>query len=310
MSSNKSWLTAAAVASALFAISAPAHAQATRTWVSGVGNDADPCSRTAPCKTFAGAISKTATNGFINCLDPGGYGAVTITRSMTIDCHETLGSILAGQEGTNGIIINVTGAADPKDTLRTVRLRNIDVAGINLGSTGITILAAASVIMEDMSITGMTKNGISDTRSEGKTSLVVKNSIIANNAGSGVSALAQDNNVVLDNVHSVKNAYGAAFGKTNNGSINRSVFSNNTAAGLETDPGAGMMMNNSIVSYNTTGIASSGGSVGFGNSDVMFNGTAVAGSTLSFGNNRLFGNTLAGAAPSPAGGPSTDLGQQ
>jgi Right handed beta helix region len=310
MSSNKSWLTAAAVASALFAISAPAHAQATRTWVSGVGSDADPCSRTAPCKTFAGAISKTATNGFINCLDPAGYGAVTITRSMTIDCHETLGSILAGQEGTTGIIINVTGAADPKDTLRTVRLRNIDVAGINLGSNGITILAAASVIMEDMSITGMTKNGISDTRTEGKTSLVVKNSIIANNAGSGVSALAQDNNVVLDNVHSVKNAYGAAFGKTNNGAINRSVFSNNAVAGVESDPGGSMMMNNSVVSYNTTGIASSGGAVGFANSDVMFNGTGVAGSTLSFGNNRMFANTVAGVAPSPAGGPSTDLGQQ
>jgi hypothetical protein len=72
----------------LFA-AAPAQAQATRTWVSGVGDDANPCSRTAPCKTFAGAISKTALNGEINCLDPGGFGAITITKSITIDCHET-----------------------------------------------------------------------------------------------------------------------------------------------------------------------------------------------------------------------------
>ena len=64
---------------------APASAQATRTWVSGVGDDVNPCSRTAPCKTFAGAISKTATNGEINCLDPAGYGAVTITKSITIE---------------------------------------------------------------------------------------------------------------------------------------------------------------------------------------------------------------------------------
>ena len=82
---------------------APAQAQASRTWVSGVGDDANPCSRTAPCKTFAGAISKTALNGEINCLDPGGFGAVTITKSITIDCHEIFASIL--NAGTNGINI-------------------------------------------------------------------------------------------------------------------------------------------------------------------------------------------------------------
>ena len=71
--------------------SLPAHAQATRTWVSGVGDDANPCSRTAPCKTFAGAISKTAAGGEINCLDPGGFGAVTITKSITIDVEGSIG---------------------------------------------------------------------------------------------------------------------------------------------------------------------------------------------------------------------------
>src|SRR3984893_5415575 len=77
--------------------SAPAHAQASRTWVSGVGDDANPCSRTAPCKTFAGAISKTAAGGEINCLDPGGFGAVTVTKSMTISC----------EMGTAGVLVNV-----------------------------------------------------------------------------------------------------------------------------------------------------------------------------------------------------------
>src|SRR6201990_3749999 len=83
-----------------------ANAQATRTWVSGVGDDANPCSRTAPCKTFAGAISKTAAGGEINCLDPGGFGTVTITKSITLDCTSTLGSILG--TATNGV--NVNGA--------------------------------------------------------------------------------------------------------------------------------------------------------------------------------------------------------
>src|SRR5262249_58817582 len=81
-----------------------AHAQATRTWISGVGDDVNPCSRTAPCKTFAGAISKTAAGGEINCLDPGGFGSVTITKSITLDCSGTFRSILSS--GTNGINLN------------------------------------------------------------------------------------------------------------------------------------------------------------------------------------------------------------
>src|SRR6201994_506876 len=84
--------------------SAPAHAQATRTWVSGVGDDANPCPRTAPCKTFAGAISKTAASGEINVLDPGGFGAVTITKSITISSEGFEAGVLVS--GTNGIIIN------------------------------------------------------------------------------------------------------------------------------------------------------------------------------------------------------------
>src|ERR1700742_1182796 len=86
-----------------------AHAQATRTWVSGVGDDANPCSRTAPCKTFAGAISKTAASGEINVLDPGGFGGVTITKSITIRADHVEAGVLVS--GTNGIIINA-GAND------------------------------------------------------------------------------------------------------------------------------------------------------------------------------------------------------
>src|ERR1700712_2824888 len=84
--------------------SAPASAQATRTWVSGVGDDVNPCSRTAPCKTFAGAISKTAPAGEINCLDSAGFGAVTITKSISILCNGVVGGILSA--GTTGVIIN------------------------------------------------------------------------------------------------------------------------------------------------------------------------------------------------------------
>src|SRR5262249_21228507 len=126
-----------------------AHAQATRTWVSGVGDDANPCSRTAPCKTYAGAISKTAKDGEISTLDPGGFGAVTITKSITINgtVGQGYGSILAS--GTNAIIINITDSADLR---KTVRLNWLDLNGAPsaaAGLTGIRVLAASVVHVEN-----------------------------------------------------------------------------------------------------------------------------------------------------------------
>ena len=91
------------------ALSSVAHAQATRTWVSGVGDDANPCSRTAPCKTFAGAISKTSTGGEIDVLDPGGFGALTITKSISIEAEGVIAGVLVS--GTNGIVVTTPAAA-------------------------------------------------------------------------------------------------------------------------------------------------------------------------------------------------------
>src|SRR6266700_6709309 len=124
---------------ALFLPTAPAQAQATRTWVSGVGDDANPCSRTAPCKTFAGAISKTAPGGEIDCLDPGGFGAVTITKAITIDCHEVFSSIL--NAGTNGINVAFDSFSDVR---KTVNIRNINLQGFDSGIIGIRIFGAGA----------------------------------------------------------------------------------------------------------------------------------------------------------------------
>src|SRR5579871_5640358 len=112
---------------AMLLIAAPANAQATRTWVSGVGDDANPCSRTAPCKTFAGAISKTQAAGEINVLDPGGFGAVTITKSITIRSDHIEAGVLVS--GTNGIVV-AAGATD------SVVLEGLDIDGIGLGLNG------------------------------------------------------------------------------------------------------------------------------------------------------------------------------
>jgi hypothetical protein len=131
---------------ASFPASSPAHAQATRTWVSGVGDDVNPCSRTAPCKTFAGAISKTAAGGIINCIDSGGFGALTITKAITVDCASVMAGVLA--VGTNGININAP-AAD------RVTLRGLSIEGGNgQGLVGINFINGGTVHVESCRIFG------------------------------------------------------------------------------------------------------------------------------------------------------------
>ncbi|MEA2941562.1 MAG: hypothetical protein QOD09_2091 [Bradyrhizobium sp.] len=298
---------------ALFALSAPAHAQATRTWVSGVGNDANPCSLTAPCKTFAGAISKTFINGEIDCLDPGGFGNVTITKSITIDCTGTFGSILAS--GVNGVVINI--AVNANDPFRTVRLRGLSIngtgpsgtIGTRTGLKGISITQAAVVELEDLVISDFSQQGVADARTNAGGKLLIRNSVIRNNSAAGIAAAgAATNNVSIENVHSINNAFGVAAATGNNVSITRSVFSGNTTAGVEGDASSQVGLDNSLVSANGIGLQSAG-TMSFSNSSISFNTTGISGATTSFGNNRIFGNGGPGTAPS-VGAASTDHGQQ
>ncbi|MBL6852439.1 MAG: right-handed parallel beta-helix repeat-containing protein [Alphaproteobacteria bacterium] len=140
----------------MMAWGAPAQAQASRTWVSGVGDDANPCSRTAPCKTFAGAISKTATGGEIDCLDPGGFGALTITKSITLDCGGgvggQVGSVLVS--GTNGFVINDGGAGTAVVKIRNMTLNGLSSSPSTPGLSGIKFLSGAALIVEHVGIFG------------------------------------------------------------------------------------------------------------------------------------------------------------
>ena len=133
-------LSALAVFAVCLFFDSLAHAQATRTWVSGVGDDANPCSRTAPCKTFAGAISRTAAGGEINCLDPGGFGTVAITKAITIDCLHTVGGVLAA--ATNGINVHAAGSD-------RIVLRGLDINGAGSGVNGIIFTSGGSLHVED-----------------------------------------------------------------------------------------------------------------------------------------------------------------
>lgn len=195
------------VAFAAVCLAAPSlsHAQATRTWVSGVGDDVNPCSRTAPCKTFAGAISKTATGGEINVLDPGGFGAVTITKSITIDGSASAGSILSA--ATNAIVINITAAEDVK---KTVRIRGLSLNGVGTGLDGIKVVAANKVLIEDTAIDGF-NNGIV-VAAPANAQVFVKDSTISNNSGNGI--LVGAGKLAMSGVALVFNGTGAVANGT------------------------------------------------------------------------------------------------
>src|SRR5881227_888725 len=228
---NKFRLTINALAVALFtlAFASAAQAQATRTWVSGVGDDANPCSRTAPCKTFAGAISKTADGGEIDCVDPGGFGTVTITKSITIDGGGTFASILAA--GTNGVNLNdsASGAAGTK----VARLRNISINGAGTGVVGINWTSGKALYVENCEIFGFkasTAQGIRVNLVLDGGQLFVRDSIIADCASDGINVTTSVGQVKinLDGVHVSRCAVGVHVVNNTSGYMNNCRASANT----------------------------------------------------------------------------------
>ena len=201
----------------------PASAQATRTWVSGVGNDANPCSRTAPCKTFAGAISKTAPSGEINVLDPGGFGAVTITKSLTIRSDHIEAGVLVS--GTNGIIIN----AGPNDR---IVLEGLDIEGLGTGLNGVSVIAGKEVYIIRCSIRHFTQNGVNMASSTSGGHAFINDSLIAFNAG-GVNVAGTANIGSITNTSILSNTSFAvqANGANNIVGVQSSVL-NNSPTGI------------------------------------------------------------------------------
>jgi hypothetical protein len=312
------------------ALSTAAQAQATRTWVSGLGTDANPCSLTAPCKTFAGAMSKTAVHGEISVLDPGGYGAVTVTKSVTIEGSQGagFGSMLFSQ--STGVLINFDSFAAVGETQKSVRLRNLNLNGsggadpLKFGLRGIRILGAASsgseVFVEDCVIDGATQSpgrGIVDERSGGGR-LVVTNTTVRNMSGTGIVVIpvsgATRIDATLDNVRVHNCAFGVVASSGVRMLVSNSLISNNTNHGLGVEGPNGaaeMHVTNSRIASNATGIRQDpGGTVRVANSDVVFNtANGTVGTVNSYGNNRFAGN--AGSSAVVAIGADThDKGQQ
>jgi len=247
-------LLASVCAMGLSLLSVPAHAQATRTWVSGVGDDANPCSRTAPCKTFAGAISKTAPAGEINVLDPGGFGAVTITKAITISSEGFEAGVLVS--GTNGIVVS----AGPTDQ---VVLKGLDIEGLGTGLDGVKVLSAGAVYVIKCTVHHFTGNGVNMNSSVASSRLFVKDSFITENA-TGVAV--QGNGV------------------GNIGAIADTVADGNTTNALLVS-GAGNVagVTRTILTGSTNGINLAGGAtaISFGPSNIV-NGAGAFSSITNF----------------------------
>ena len=278
-------------------------AQATRTWVSGVGDDANPCSRTAPCKTFAGAISKTAAGGEIDVLDPGGFGAVTITKSIKIDGGGGAGGVLASN--TNGIVISA-GASD------IIVLRNLSIngAGTTAGqdTRGIKFLSGKTLIVDHCEVLNFAKRNISIESSTAGAQAFITNTRIDDSQTNGVIVSPPSgiqNQAVFDHVQIVSNAfYGLGATPGSSVQINDSVISNN---GGGATPGGGILTSGGTISLQSTLISGNpigievqgGGAIRISNVTVVSNGTGTdiqSGTVTSYGNNQLAGN-VAGNSP-------------
>lgn len=256
-----------------------ASAQATRTWVSGVGDDVNPCSRTAPCKTWAGAISKTVTGGEMSALDPGGYGAVTITKSITIDGSGTHASTLS--TGTNAFNVNIP-AGNPVDAARRVVLRDLSVngTGTTLGFNGVNIIDGASVQLDGVDLSNFSQHGIDfSPTGTADMSLALDDVDITDAGGNAVnvvSAVAGQKLKVLIRNSRLERALGT-FGPAGA-----------TGAGVNAGLGAQVFMNGTTVFDNLIGLR-----------------TADGGTIEAACGNQVAGNTTNGAPTTDTCGSTT-----
>ncbi len=300
-------LRALALFTFIIAVSSAAQAQATRTWVSGVGDDVNPCSRTAPCKTFAGAISKTAAGGEIDALDPGGFGAVTITKNITLDGGTGSGwaSILAS--ATNGVNVNDSATATPMTIVVTLRNLSINGAGTTLGLNGVNWTSGKRVNVEHCQIFNFSNTSINVALTAANTGafLTVSGSSLYNtnrglslsntSAGQFVSAVVS--NTTIANMA----ADGVRVQTAGHVSLDHCNISHNVN-GINMSTGAGTSANiiNTVVSNNTgTGLINNAATSRIGGSTFIENTTPISmtvnNAVKTFGTNNIEGTITGGS---------------
>jgi hypothetical protein len=309
---NKFRFTLTAMAIMAFTLMAfsSAQAQATRTWVSGVGDDVNPCSRTAPCKTYAGAISKTAKDGEISTLDPGGFGTVTITKSITINgggAGQGYGSILSAL-APQGVLVNIT---DVNDVRKTVRLNWLDINGASTGTHGVKFLAGNALYIENTNIDGVTTDGVNDVNPAAVSHLIMRNVVIRNAATNGVNINVPGTAAAVmafQNVMITRSGNNLNVANGGRGQISNSFFgSSSSQSGISANQSGSatdIAVDSSTIVGNANGITVQGTAhVRIARCVITGNGNALglAGGTVDTGgNNTIMGN---GTNQAPNGTP-------
>jgi hypothetical protein len=227
-----------------------------QTWVSAtLGSDSNPCTRSSPCLTFAAAIAQTTAGGEIDCLDPGDFGAVTITISLTIKCDpQSNGGVLVA--GTPGITV-----AAPAGNV--VYLQGLDFEGVGSGTNGVQVSSGGLVFIINCSIRDFTGNGVNVTSTTAGQRVAIRDSVIINNAG-GVNV--QGNGV--GNVADIENT----------------LIDGNSGFALQAATGNTIALVNSIVTGSPNAISNLGTAsiVSFGPSNVITGGASTPTSSRNF----------------------------
>jgi hypothetical protein len=290
-----------------FMASAPASAQATRTWVSGVGDDVNPCSRTAPCKTFAGAISKTAAGGEINCIDPGGFGAVTIIKSMTISCE----GLTAGIVFNAGNGINFNGGATDYLFLKGLDIEGLIKTGTSSSIAGVSFNSGQLLHIEDCVIRDSGTAGVLIKSTTAGNTFVVSKTTVFNNGngvvGGGISIQPTvTTQGTINRVVANRNSFGVNANGTLGGNYNiivrDTVVNSNTQAGISASSGAtvtAVQVMGLTAINNNTGIQATGATIQMrvGESVITGNVTGVSTGVQSYKTNQIDGNGTDGTPP-------------
>ncbi|MEY2562661.1 MAG: hypothetical protein QOH88_854 [Verrucomicrobiota bacterium] len=265
-----------------------ANAQATRTWVSGVGDDVNPCSRTAPCKTFAGAISKTATGGEISVLDPGGFGTLTITKSITVNGDGTLAGVLSAS-APQAFLVNITTNL----TTDKVVIRNVSINGAGTGTDGVRIIDGTEVILDNVTISGLTDAGVDCAQSQSSSLFLhdvrISKAFVGVRTQSTVGTVAGAfRNVAINGMTS----HGVECVNNTSMVIRNLETTKNGGSGVRSS-GAGVDVSvlDSTASGNNIGFDGAAGIIRITNCGMFYNNTNLAGSVATGGNNKSASNT-------------------
>jgi hypothetical protein len=264
-------------------------------FISATGNDANICSRTAPCRTLQRGINATGAGREMQILDSGEFGRATITKSITISAVGVSATVRSLTSGSNAIVINSSTAV--------VALRGLMLLGGGTGLRGINITAAQAVHIENCDIERFSGSGIrlaanntelfvidSRVRQNGADGLIVTgttsaklsvdNSTFENNADDGIdvegieatitrSVMAGNGSNGVEQTNGRTNGTWATaasngangFDVTGAGqmTLEFSVARGNAAAGLHIGTGATGRLSNSTFTDNDAGVQNDGG---------------------------------------------------